>query len=288
MLRGSSRTAVEHYHRALERFQAMADKPSEMRTAGLLGTAEQQLGHFEAAAAWYDQAEALATALGDEHQLGVTAQNRGILFQTQALALPEGPERRRLLEQAVASIERSLILKRKRQDTVGVAPSLCQLGILHRYLGQLDAAEKHAREALAISEALGLPDVYKDYASLEDIATARQDEAQAAVWRAKKEAKIAELRKLAGAPRLPPAFLEAVTALCQAIHFARSAGAPLPLPATEGIAALSSNAEPIGAAGRFLHAVAQAETPLPALPGDLPAELRDLLQQLVAALPPST
>ena len=51
---------------------------------------------------------------------------------------------------------------------------------------------------LAIHEDLDLPDVYKVYGSLAEIARARGDEAAAAKWQAKRDAKVAELKRLRG------------------------------------------------------------------------------------------
>jgi len=49
---------------------------------------------------------------------------------------------------------------------------------------------------MKIRESLELPDVWKVYGNLEAIAEARGDEEAAAAWRAKKEAKQAELERL--------------------------------------------------------------------------------------------
>ncbi|MBK8257741.1 MAG: tetratricopeptide repeat protein [Polyangiaceae bacterium] len=307
--------AVQRYQAALERFHAACDRPSEMRTADALGTAERARNQFEAAAAWYNRAEALATEFGAEHQLGVTAHNRGVLLQEMALRLPMESARASLLQQAVASIERSLGIDRKRGDALGIALSLFQLGVLHGYLAELhtaernpnaahralDTAEGHLHEALTIFEPLDSPHLAKVYANLEAIAEARRALAksagqerdaqahqdQAAAWRAKKEAKVAELEKLAGPRRLPDKVLEAFAAVCQAIAFSRQLGAALSLDAAETIASLRKQPEPFGAVGHFLDAIAKAEPP-PPLPNTVPAELRELLELLAQSFPPKS
>jgi tetratricopeptide (TPR) repeat protein len=220
-----------------------------MRTADLLGSAEIGRGHYEGARAWYTEAERLARDLGDDGQRATTAHNLGVLLRQQALALPEEAkaERRRLLGEAAASVTKSLAIQRQRNNDVGTADSLSQLGVINRHLGALDEAERHARQALATRERLGLPDVYKDYWTLEAIATARGHTAEAATWRAKKEAKIAELRRLAqgsGPPRLPLGTRDAFLTLCQSLHAARTAHQPLPPDAAEAIAALVTQPDP--------------------------------------------
>lgn len=223
--RGDSDRAVALYRDALVRFQAADDVAGEMETCDLLGLAESQRRHFDAARAWYDRAHQLAVRRSDDRQQAATANNLGILFQLQAEALPPEAtaERARLLEEAVASVDRSLRMSRKLGNEAYAARPLSQLGILHRLRGDLDAAEDHAREALAIHERLDLPDVWKNYANLEDIADARGDAKAAATWRAKKEAKLAELRARAAGPagatpHLPQGLLTALLSLCQAAH----------------------------------------------------------------------
>ena len=207
------------------------------------------------------------------------------MLQTQALRLPEGPERTALLTQAVASITRSLAAWRKRNDEVNAAMSLSQLGQLHLYLGDLATAETHLHESRAIRERLGSPEVWKDYANLEQVAEARGNPTEAAAWRAKKEAKQAELEQLAGPPRLDPELLQAFAGLCQAIAFTRQMGSPLPADAAEAIAQLAAQPDPLGPSGRFLDALAQARPP-PPLPDSVPTELHEMLAKLADAFPP--
>ena len=49
---------------------------------------------------------------------------------------------------------------------------------------------------MKIREALGLPDVYKDYWTLADIARDRGDAEAVAMWQAKRDAKLAEVERL--------------------------------------------------------------------------------------------
>ena len=67
-----------------------------MRTCDLLASAERQRGQLAAAAAWYGRSHELAEQLGDRKHLAVVAQNRGILYQTQAEQSDDPARRARL------------------------------------------------------------------------------------------------------------------------------------------------------------------------------------------------
>ncbi len=287
---GQYAQAVTQYQVALERFQAADNRPGEMQTCDLLGSAEKSLDHYDAARAWYAKAEAMAADLKDERQLATTAQNIGILLQSQAMALPAGPEsqgeRRRLLLEACAAVTRSLEIDRRLGNEVDMAASSYQLGALALDLGDLDRAEHHLRDGLGIGERLGLPDVWKDYGNLEKVATARGDAAQAAEWRAKKEAQFAKVERLRrgdGPPRLPPGLLDALQNLCQGVYQCRIAGKPAPPDLAEVLTQLTAAAEPLATVGRFLQTLA-AGSALPAVPTGLPDPLPELLQALLDAL----
>lgn len=89
------------------------------------------------------------------------------------------------------------------EDQVGAAASYFQLGRLYTAIGDLDRAMEYVWRSLEISEVLELPEVFKCYHSLAEIAEALGDSAGAAEWVAKRDAKIAELERLgAGVPAL--------------------------------------------------------------------------------------
>ena len=69
---------------------------------------------------------------------------------------------------------------------------------MHLCLADLDAADFHVHATRQIFEDLGLKDVYKLYHTLSQIAEARGDSAAAAEWARKCDAKIEELKRLAG------------------------------------------------------------------------------------------
>ncbi len=223
----------------------------------------------------------------------MTAQNVGVVLQEQALALPDDAqdERQSLLGEAAASVATSLALKQKRGDEVGAALSLSQLGVIHRLLGNLDEAERHMQQALAIHERLDLPDVYKVYAQPRrpspSPATAPKKPPPGAPRRKRS---IAHLRRLAqgdGPPRLPPQLREAFLALCQTLHAALSTHQPIPPDLANTLAQIAALPDYRGPAGHFLQRLAEGAHPDP--PEGLPPELTEIFTALVQelrALPP--
>jgi tetratricopeptide (TPR) repeat protein len=296
--RGAHALAVTRYTEAIARFQTTDDRAAVMQTADLLGSAEKSLEHYDAARTWYAEAERLAKELGDEVQLAVEAHNIGILLQRQAMALPAEAreERGRLLAEAAASVATSLALEQKAGDTEGAGGSFFQLSVIHRLLGNLDEAERHAQQSLAFYEPADLPDVAKVYGSLENIAEARNRPVEAAAWRAKKEAKLAEAPAPgAGPPQvpmgrpaqpaaeaLPPEAREGFLAICQSLHDLRSTGKPLRPDAADAIGGLITQPEPLGAVGRFLQGVVDGA--IPDVPSGIPPELEAMFTALVTAL----
>lgn len=196
--RGNPARAVELYEQAMKLFQQAGDAGSEMRTCDLLASAEQQRGQLDAAEAWYGRARELALELGDRAQLGIIAQNIGILYQSRADQIADAESRAAWLRRALQSIEESLGIHLGRNDQVFAATSYFQLGVLHQMLGDLDLAERKLREALEIFEPLDHPEIWKVYANLAKIAAAWGDAAAAAEWTAKRDAKLAELRQRRG------------------------------------------------------------------------------------------
>jgi hypothetical protein len=260
-----------------------------MHTCSLLGSAEMQREQLEAAEAWYRRAAELGRQRNDRRQLAATSQNLGILYQVRAEQATDAESRTALLRQAIDSVQQSLAITLQMRNQVDAAQSYAQLGVLQRLLRELDQAETNAKQALQIHEALNLPDVYKDYGNLADIARDRGDQEAAARWQAKRDAKVAEVERLrrgegAAAARagVSDGLMRALTALAQACYQARAAQTPLPPDATEALARLREAPPPLPVVGSFLQAVA-AGGPLPPLPADLPPSLTELLQALVQA-----
>ena len=186
----------------------------------------------------------------------------------------------------MTEIEASLDVWREMGDRLHEAASHFQLGILHRLRGDLDRAETEALRSLEIVEPLNQPDLWKDYANLAEIARARGDAPAAADWQAKADAKRAEVACLAagqGGPAAPDRqLMDALLALAQSVHQARTQHrAPEPDTA-EALAQLAALPAPLGPFGGFLQSLARGEDP-PAPPG-LPDPLAQLAAALLAAL----
>ncbi|WP_034925324.1 tetratricopeptide repeat protein, partial [Candidatus Accumulibacter vicinus] len=199
--RGQCPRAVTLYQQALKRFQAAGNQGSMMRTYNLLGVVEQDAGRLPEARAWYEKSRQLAVALQDQRSLGRAAQNHGIVCRLEgeaARAQGDEPAARRSFEAALASVEESLRIDPALGNPPDEAGSLGQLAIIHLRLGDLAAAERHAEAAREFHESLGLNDVWRDYNTLSEIAAARQDPAAAAGWAQKRDAKLAEIERLAG------------------------------------------------------------------------------------------
>jgi len=287
---GNHDRAVELYKQAITLFQRADNTVGEMHTCNQLAKAEQQRGHLDAAEAWYARARELAEQLNNQYHLAVNAQNVGVLYMNRAEQATGPNTRADLLHQAVASVEESLAIKLEMQNQVGAASSYSQLGVLHWMLGELDKAEENARQALKIHESLNLPDVYKTYNILALIARDRGNEAAAAQWEAKRDAKMEELRRLrrgestdGQAANLPNQLLQAILALAQAAYSARAGNAPLPPDAAETLAQLAELPPPIGAVSSFLQAIAAGQA-VPSVPVGLPPEVAGFLEKLVEAV----
>jgi len=284
---GDPGAAIGDYKQALALFQAAGDEGSEMQTCDLLGTAELRRSQLDAAEAWYTRARELALKLKDLRQLATTSQNLGILHQDRAMEAAE-PQRSGLLRRAVELVGEALTLFKELQDPVYQAASHSQLGILYRLLGELDPAEANARQALQIRAMLSLPEIHKDYASLAEIAQARGDEAGAATWQAKADAKEAELDQLAQGPKaktpgklegLSPRLHQVMQEVCQAVHAARQ-GVRLEDRAAERLTEMAAGTGPWPAVAAFLRAAADPGQGVPAVPDGLPADLEQLLAAL--------
>jgi hypothetical protein len=285
--------AVDLFRQAIALFQRAGILDGEMQTCDLLASAERLRGHLDAAEAWYARARELAIQLKDRHHQATNAQNVGILYQTRAEAASAAPVRAALLRQAIASVEESLAIELEMGNQVGAASSYGQLGVLYRKLEDLGKAEENMLQALKIHESLNLPDVYKDYDNLADIARARGDAAAAARWQAKYEAKLAELERLrrgegteAGEQARQSERQQLagfVLALAQAAYAARAGGAPLHPEAAEALAQLADAPPPLGGVGLWLQAVAAGQDVPPPPPG-LPPDLAQILDALLEAL----
>lgn len=289
---GDHERAVDLYKQAIALFQRANAQGDEMRTCDLLATAEQQRGQLQAAEAWYHRARELAQQLGNQAQLAVTAQNLGILYQARAKQATDPAEREALLRQAVASVQSSLAIKLEGQDQVGAALSFMELGQTWRLLGDFTQAEDNLKLALQIHESLQLPDVYKTYWNLMELARDRGDQQAAAQWQAKYEAKWAEVQRLrrgegeqgaSGKGQVPEEFLKGIIGLAQAVYAARMGQSPLSAEVNEVLEQLAEMPAPFNSLSGFLQAIG-SDKPVPAIPPGLPPQIQQVLAALVEAI----
>jgi ATP/maltotriose-dependent transcriptional regulator MalT len=170
-------------------FQQATDTKNEMLTSDLLAMTEMNRGHLDAAEAWYTRSRELALQSNDDHQFALVAHNLGLLYQTRAEQATDEVAARTYLRQAKELVKESLEGAIKFKDNVRMAASYYQLG-------EPDEAEMNVQHSVSINESLNLPDVYKDYLQLANIARARGDLEAAERWQAKYEAKLAEVQRL--------------------------------------------------------------------------------------------
>ena len=192
--------AAALYQQALQCFQKAGDQGAVMQTYNLLGVVEKNVGRLAEARAWYEKSRLLAMALKDQPGLGGAAQNIGIVCQLEGEAAREQgdePTARRSFQAALRSVEESLQVWQTPRNKPNEANSHSQLAKIHQLLVDLTAAEHHAHAAREIRESLGLNDVWKDYNTLSQIAEAHGETAAAAEWAQKRDAKRADLERLA-------------------------------------------------------------------------------------------
>ncbi len=275
--------AVTLYQQALQRFQEAGNPGAMMRTYNLLGVVEQKASRLAEARAWYEKSRQLAVDLKDQPGLGGAAQNIGIVCQMEGEAAREQgdePAARRSFQAALRSVEESLRIDQDRDNQPGAAISLHSLAHIHLRLNDLAAAERDAHAARQIFESLSLPDLWKNYGVLSEIAEARGDTAAAAEWAQKRDAKRAELKRLAGGGGgLPNQMLQALQAVAIACAQAGLGGDPLESAIEENLAAIDGLPAPFPDFSTTLRQLAAGQ--IPAIPGTLPSELQQLLAGIV-------
>ena len=277
--------AVTLYQQALQRFQEAGDSSAVMLIYNQLGVVEQNSGRLAEARAWYEKSRQLAVDLKDQPSLGAAAQNIGVFCQEEGEAAREQgdePAARRSFQAALRSVEESLQVWQAQKNQPKEAASLSQLARIHLRLGDLAAADYHAHEARQIFESLGLPDLWKNYDVLSEIAEARGDTTAAAEWAQKRDAKRAELKRLAGGGGgLPSQMLQALQALAIACANAGLGGDPLDAAEEEALATLDGMPDSFPGFSTALRQLAAGQ--LPTIPAALPAELQQLLTGIIEA-----
>ena len=273
------------YQQALQRFQEAGDEGSMMRTYNSLGVAEQKAGRLAEARAWYEKSRELAGQLKDQIGLGAAAQNIGIVCQLEGEAARkrgDEPAARQHFETACRSTEESLRIDRALKGRPGEAASLGQLAQIHLLLGDLDAAERHAHAAREIRESLGLKEALPVYNTLAKIAQARGDTRAAAEWAQKRDELRAELKRRAGGGGLSAQMLKSLQQLAIACAQAGFSDGDLGPSEEEALATLDGYPAPMPDFAAHLRQLAAGQL-LP-VPDSLPAELRQILEQLDQAI----
>ncbi|MEU8587427.1 BTAD domain-containing putative transcriptional regulator [Streptomyces sp. NPDC048664] len=142
---GRIEDAGRHAGLAVESARAAGDVYTLRQALNDLGLVAQFLRRFEEAAACYDEAIALAHALGHRSGAAVTTVNAAL-----ARVRSGRPE------EAIASCESALPLLRELDDNVGTAYSLYVLGLALHELGRFEEAVARYEEALVVCRSAGL------------------------------------------------------------------------------------------------------------------------------------
>lgn len=277
--------AIRLYQQALERFREANNHQGMMLTYNLLGVVEDNAGRLAEARSWYERSRKLAEQLQDQVGLGQAAQNIGIGWQKEGAAARERGDKATALrhfEEAHRSVEESLRAWQALDNKPYEAASRNQLAQILLLLGDLDAAERHAHEARQIKESLSLKEAWKDYHILSEIAQARGDTADAAEWAKKRDDLLEELeRRAGGGGGLPAQMLKALQALTIACAQAGFGDRSLGLDEEEAFAQLDGLPAPYPAFAAFLRQIAAGQQA--AIPGGLPDELREWLEEMMQA-----
>ena len=183
-LKGDTKKAIEHYHKALEAIDDFPEGTEHVKTHNNLGISLKRIGHLEAAKFEFERAQTIAEEIGELHAetfpLGSLAlinydsgqwekaqelfvKLLGILEQTGDMV----SRARTLLntgnifyqvgqyEQAGEYFEESLAARRRMDDRMGEATVLHHLAHIDCERGEHDRALERLTEALVIHEEIG-------------------------------------------------------------------------------------------------------------------------------------
>jgi tetratricopeptide (TPR) repeat protein len=290
---GQYARAAELLARALNLFQEMNDQASVMLTCNLLGAAEQGCGRLAEARAWYERCRQIARDRQDNGSLADAAHSIGCVCHLEgegARASGDEALARERLGDSVSFVSEALRIRRQQKDRPREAQSRSQLAEIHLVLGEFDQAERHAHQAREIREELRLKEVCRDYHTLGQIARARGNTAEVTEWQAKRDTVLAEWERRAQGPRgFDAPFARAIQGLavaCARAGFGGDEPVDLEPQAEVALAQIAKLPSPMPAVAGALRAVATGK--IPTIGDDLPAELRELLTQLIAAIKEST
>jgi tetratricopeptide (TPR) repeat protein len=216
--------ALGSLRRAYEAYQQAGDTAGQMRVLNSLGNAESDLGHLEAAQAWYDRSLELALRLGATAERAGIRSNRAVLRSTQAEQSADPATRQRLLLEAVAEGREALALELTLGQPRSLAISHSNLANRLRLLGLLEEAREQALKAAELFEQIGDPNLWHTLRILEQICEASGDASGAADYHRRMEEARARAEELSGDPGIPP---DLVVGLLQLALLARARRLPL-------------------------------------------------------------
>ena len=279
--------ATDLYQRALKLFQEMNHEGEIMRTCNLLGVVEQEQGRLAEARTWYERSRELAQQLGASAELSQAAQNIGIVCQQEGEAARRQrnePAARQRFEEAKRSLQESLRLKQQLGKKPFEATAWGQLAQVHLLLGELDDAERHAKNCLQIDESLNIiRELPSDYQIMADIARARGNSAQAAKWERKRDQLLEELdRRAQGPGGLPAQLLQAIHGIALACAQAGVEQRELDPGVEAALSQMAALPAPLSDLAGFCRRLSAGE--LPGVPAGLPNEIAQFLEQVLAAV----
>jgi tetratricopeptide (TPR) repeat protein len=144
--RGDLERSADYYTRSLRLAQQIGDLQDQEQALGNLGTLYHQRGAWDVAEGYYRQAAELCEGLGDVV---------GAADWWGNLALVLGLQERHT--EVLPLLERQLTLYRRLNKRSSEGTALLNLAVHHRDVGDLDLAERHFTEALAVAHEVQRP-----------------------------------------------------------------------------------------------------------------------------------
>ena len=143
-LQGDYEEAHEHFQRALQQWDTLADKRGKARTIGNLANLVTEEGDYRAAELYYGENLRLFRELGDTSGVANALNNSGILHAQQGD-----------FDEATTRYQEALELFRQLEDRHGIAAVLNSLGTVARDKEDYDAARLYAQESLELQRIAG-------------------------------------------------------------------------------------------------------------------------------------
>lgn len=132
--------AIDTYNNAFAIYNSQQDSMGLSHLYNNLGNVYSEIDSFEIALEYYGKQEELNLAMNDTGGLGFCYENRGRLF-----------DKIGRLDEAIASLEKSVAIRRGMDQKLLLANSLFQLGSSQRKRGLIGPAERNIKEGLEIA-----------------------------------------------------------------------------------------------------------------------------------------